>query len=226
MAAAVYQSGGSLVLHQVYRHTIFTFLGQQMAMTSVNFQLNSLTGTGGDDLGDASLQLMAGMSNAWKLAVSTAATMVGSKLAQVGPGPLPLPGIATDGGVCSGGSSPLPQQVSGIIKNTTARGGRAFRGRSYVPFPYAAAVDTDYTPTAAYVTKLGTIAADWINTTTITIAGSTYTFIPVIYHRKAGKSGVPAANTFDYVVGTVAEKEWATQRRRGDFGRVNPDVIH
>lgn len=227
MAIVVSQEGGILAgIGTTYRMSCYAYLQGQVGVCNVAFKLDVVVGAGGDRLGDTCLAIYNGMVTQWKAAISDSAVSIGAKLSQLSPGVKPLPGIVTDGGACTGGAGALPQQVSGIIKSNTSVAGRAYRGRIYVPFPYAASVDTDFTPLAAYVVKIGNLAASWITGQNVTPTATTYQFIPVIWHRKAGKSGTPAANTFDPIVGTIGEKMWATQRRRGDFGRLNQNAIH
>jgi hypothetical protein len=225
MAVVLEQAGGVLTLDSVYRMTIYTFLENQMAMTSVNFLYATLTGAGGGNIGTVFQGIYTVMNSSWKAAIATAATLVGCKISAPYTKPQPLPAIITEGAVGSGGVSPLPTQVSGLGKFQTNMTGRAYRGRIYMPFPWAAAIDTDYTPTVAYQTLVGNVLSAWVTLQSITTGGSTYQFVPVIFHRKAGKSGVPVAGTWNQIINNLVPKEWATQRKRGNFGKVNKDII-
>jgi hypothetical protein len=226
MAIVIQQGGGVVRSGGVYRLTTYKFLDGQMGMQSVNFQVTISSGSPTDDLGSL-LQAYALTSVTLDKSISaTAATLVGWKLACVSQLPPDLPGIVTDGVACTGGATPVPTQVSGIIQALTLKAGRAYRGRIFVPFPWIAAVDTDQTPTAAYVTALNT----WANTVgmvnqLLTVGGNVYQLVPVIWHRHAGKTGIPLARTYDIMTEANARKEWGTQRKRGDLGRLNVNFI-
>jgi hypothetical protein len=227
MAAAKQQDGGFPQVNGIYRITNFCFLDNQMAMDGCDYVLTSATGGPlNDTLGTILLALYPLWNANLKACLSTSATLVGAKLSAVWPPPRALGGIVTEGAVGTGGAGTLPGQVSGIIKNVTIVAGRAYRGRYYMPFPYAAAVDTDNTPVAGYVTKLNNFAVQFVANISAMPVATTYNFNPVIYHRKAGKAGLPLANSFDFIANTIGEKLWATQRRRGDFGRLNSPLIH
>src|ERR1700689_554381 len=178
MAIAVQQEGGIIGgLGSIYKWTWFFWLQGQMAMPSITLKLNTIVGGApSDNMGDVLLPMYNNIQNTMKLGVSSSAVWAGSKLSQIYPKPAPLSGIVSDGGACAGGSGCLPLVVSGIIKTNTAVAGRAYRGRVYVPFPYAASVDTDFTPTSAYVTKLLNIANAWITSVASTPNAVTYNF--------------------------------------------------
>jgi hypothetical protein len=106
-----------------------------------------------------------------------------------------------------------PRQVSGLIKLSTPLAGRAGRGRFYMPFPATTSVQADGAMGPAYFVNLGTLATKLNQGQTIPNGGGSLTLFPVIFHRKTG--------TFTLVTGTVARQGWATQRRRGFFGRIN-----
>jgi hypothetical protein len=112
------------------------------------------------------------------------------------------------------GASPMPKQIAGIFSKITAFGGRAMRGRVYVPFP----TDLDNSspsdaPTVGYMTRLGAFAANVVATTAVTGGAGNASMVPVIYHRVSGN--------VDIIIGATARQKWATQRRRGDYGRPN-----
>lgn len=227
MAIIVSQEGGPIPgIGTVFRLSNYAYMAGQIGVCSVAFKLDVAVGAGGDFMGDVCLAMYNLYATQWKGALSDSAVSIGAKLSQLSPGVKPLPGIVTDGGAGTAGAGALPQQVSGIVKTNTTRSGNAFRGRFYVPFPYAASIDADFTPLAAYVTKINNLAANWVTGMNVTPTATVYQFIPVIWHLKANKKGTTAANTFDPITGFLSEKAWATQRRRGDFGRINANAIH
>lgn len=146
-----------------------------------------------------------------------ASVFLGAKASMVNVVPKPLSGIALDGTAGAAVSTVISTQTSGICTLKTALAGRKYRGRFYMPFPVADNVDTDGSPNAGYVADLDTLAGDIVTDITITPAGGSSEISPVIWHK--------ATSTFTPVTGHTARKEWATQRRRGQFGRPNSKII-
>jgi hypothetical protein len=114
----------------------------------------------------------------------------------------------------SGGTSPLPGQVAGLLTKRTGLAGRKNRGRIYVPFPDQVHVNfnTNF-PIAAYLADLNTLALQLKSPITFIAAGTTYTCDLQLYHR--------ATKTFTPTSDVISRPRFATQRRRGNYGRVN-----
>jgi hypothetical protein len=125
---------------------------------------------------------------------------------------------ATQAGLGSFGPDAAPWQVSGITSWGTAFGGRAFRGRTYFPFVATLAVNTAGHPSDAYITAMGLFSDAFVGATSWILAQGTAVIIPVIKHRK-NKDGITPIET-PIVHGTVS-RLFATQKRRGDYGRPN-----
>lgn len=117
--------------------------------------------------------------------------------------------------VGTGGLQVLPKQVSGIITKIGVAVGRHSRGRVYVPFPSEDSSDTFGHPNAAYLAALDNYGSA-INTSMISF-GSTW--LPVIYNRQIPPNSV-VMNAWR------SNAAWATQRRRGDYGRTNLIVLN
>lgn len=116
----------------------------------------------------------------------------------------------------------MPTQTSGLISYQSAFAGQQFRGRSYIPFPGGADNTTTGDPTAGYVMRLTTLAGVLETGLIITPAGGTVTLVRVLLNGpdKGGITPNPSP-----VVGATPSIRWATQRRRGDFGRQNRSPI-
>jgi len=121
-------------------------------------------------------------------------------------------------GAGTGGAHMAPQQVSGLVSFYSLTPGATGRGRNYIPFPAMEDIDelAPEIPTAIYRGKLqgwGDLFAAEVN---IAYDGGAHTaiFDPVIWSRKS--------NTFRYITAGFGRGIWATQRRRGDYGRPNP----
>jgi hypothetical protein len=117
----------------------------------------------------------------------------------------------------------LPKQTCGLIKWTTGNAGRAFRGRSYIPFPPATFDGADGTPTGPYLAALTANQGPFWGSgpVNVTEGGNIGTIVPGIYHRKAALVPPPLARTITPISNFVVRPLWATQRRRGDEGRKN-----
>jgi len=121
--------------------------------------------------------------------------------------------------VPTGGSvvgAPMPGQVSGIITKRTGLTGRANRGRMYIPFPGQgdSTSSSEPQPSPSYVTRLNALISLLFGAPiVISTGGDGCTIQPGIYHRATG--------TFTNGAGGTARSKWATQRRRGDYGRPN-----
>lgn len=107
----------------------------------------------------------------------------------------------------------LPWQTSGLITLRTALAGRAFRGRAYIPFAGEARNGADGKPTSLHITNLGSVADDMLEQKIVVGAGGSTTLTPVIFQRGSG--------TTTALTSAVVRTAWATQRRRGGFGRPN-----
>ncbi len=126
-------------------------------------------------------------------------------------------------GAGTAAGAPLPGQVSGLISYFSPRPGPAGRGRSYVGFP-AIVHDTGAgNPTAAYMTLLDNLAAvTAVGIAVVTLGGATATLVRAIIHQTNKFDITPPP---DPVTGFVSRGKWATQRRRGDFGRLNSPPV-
>jgi hypothetical protein len=140
----------------------------------------------------------------------------GAKAQKIYPGGAAVPSLSTAPiAAGTGGLAGLPPQVSGLITLRTAFAGRAYRGRQYVPFPSEqASDDTTGRPTTAYNTALNGLAAKYVLEMVVGASPNVTRLRCGIFRR--------SNNTINYVLSTSSRGIWATQRRRGDFGRTNP----
>lgn len=112
------------------------------------------------------------------------------------------------------GATLAPTQTAGIIKKRTLSGGRKNQGRIYIGFPSQANIAASGGMNGAGLALLVNIRDTIDVSQTIVGAGGTTTLDLVVWHR-----GGP----FDYTLVSTMEPEdaWATQRRRGQYGRLN-----
>lgn len=199
--------------NDVYLSEIHTSTADQFGLITRHWLC---TATGGASITDIELvkALDARITAGFKSILCDQATYNFTRVRRVRPIPPTLPvDDATSAGPGTDASEMLPKQVSGIISHTTQFAGKRYRGRNYIPFPTEDSNDTAGIPTNAYLTTLTTWKNVYFVTLNVVGAAGTATFEPVIYHRDL--------DTTDRINGTFARSVWATQRRRGDFGRTN-----
>jgi len=122
--------------------------------------------------------------------------------------------INSNAAVGTAGAVGLPKQTCGLVKFITADLGHHGSGRSYMPFPAVASNETVGQPTAGYVADVGDWALGFTtDPTTITVGAASLILQPVLWDR--------AASAKRFITGFQVSTDWATQRRRGAFGRTN-----
>ena len=130
--------------------------------------------------------------------------------------PLPLMSRVIDNidaGAGTGGAIGQGRQVAGLISFHTDQAGPGYRGRNFLPFPSVAACQLYGLPTAAYVTAAQALADGLRNFTGVSLSGRTATVAQCLYKRAGAVATV--------VVKSVAQGAFATQKRRGSYGRPN-----
>jgi len=125
------------------------------------------------------------------------------------------------------GNVPMARQVSGLITVQSIRGGKGGKGRRYIPFPDADAneVGGNGSPTIQYLNNLTQINAACLSPIVVNLGASSVTLGPL--HQTYVKPVPPIDGYYEYYAiiptRTIYHDAWATQRRRGSFGRVNAD---
>jgi len=129
-------------------------------------------------------------------------------------------------GAGTGGADALPRQTAGLIGWRTPLGGRQYRGRMYLPFPATAHDTGDGVPTAAYVTAATTLTSNWLTDNFFGSGGNSVQILPIIKHGPTkGTPPVPPVSPWTLITTGITNNKWATQRRRGAYGRVNNSPI-
>lgn len=153
-------------------------------------------------------------------AVSANATYLGVKTYYKPPGQPPRVDKDTVGnGAGTGGAGNLPTQVCGLVRWASAIGGPQGKGRDYMPFPWTAATSGTGHPTGAYQTACadleGILLAGFVLPNVGGGGGTVFVRPCTIYD-----SGAPNFLAEPMVSLSVADG-FATQRRRGFFGKLN-----
>lgn len=210
-------SSGNVLLWTVY----FGWDGAgQIAIMDFHFNVTSTSGTG-CTMGELAAGLQSKLEvNGMRALLSTTTTLLGSKVATLNVAPYPLPGIATSTSTGSDTTDTLPGQVCGVMTKLTLASGRAFRGRVYFPFPPNSAQSVEGAPTSAYYLSMATVMANLYDGSpqTYTGAGGGTDLLPVLRQKLA-------PHNITNVVGVRPQPLWGTQRRRGDYGRRNMQVV-
>lgn len=126
----------------------------------------------------------------------------------------------------SAGAIALPRQTCGLIQFQSGSAGRQYRGRLYLPFPSSTDNATNGQPSGTYLTNLLAFATFLQNTFFLTDSTGVK-FIPcvqVINHGPFGNPPQPPPIPSP-LTGWSISARWATQRRRGAFGRQNTSPI-
>lgn len=115
----------------------------------------------------------------------------------------------------------LPRQVAGLISKRAAVPGRRMGGRFYVPFPGEADNTAASVPSSDYVDRLGALR---ITLSSSLVKGSDIFADPVI-GLKTVVAGISAIRATRSIGSWVERSLWATQRRRGSYGRTNTSPL-
>jgi len=193
---------------------IACYTPNQVGINVINYRVDAVTGLGALDT-EAVDELDNVFDGLYRDVLCAGARYRGCSLQRFRPMPrsVPVTSVTRDG-VGNVAGDLMATQVAGIISFRTAFAGPRFRGRIYLPFPSEASNFVDGLPTAGYVVSAGLIAAQIIAPHTVGVTGGTSTLIPILWHRDL--------NTYDDLVAVGARQLWATQRRRGSYGRLNP----
>jgi len=207
----------AMVLNDILRTTMWCTDNAQAAATTWHWQVTAVGAPPAtdQDLGDT---LDSSIAAAMKTILSNNASYRGIVTQKIWPVPVAVDVISVaNAGSGTSGATALPKQVSGITSWYTALGGRSQRGRSYWPFPATSSDTGDGIPTGGYVTAIAAIASVIRPLTAIAVGGRTATIQFGIYHR--------ASHTLTPITVAQSRTRWATQRRRGDYGRSNSAPI-
>jgi len=119
----------------------------------------------------------------------------------------------SDAGPGTGGINGAARQVAGLVQWGTPLAGPGGRGRTYLPFTSTIDSETFGKPTGAYITSASQFATKVSTFTSVSTGGRTAT---VAFGIKKRNAGVITLVT----TGGISSK-WATQKKRGSFGRPN-----
>lgn len=194
--------------------TVIVCIDNEQASYNVFHHLVATGGTITATDADVAKALSNGLATPYKNAMTSSSAFRGAQtrvlIVTPPPSPQAFVGDAGDGAIVG---IPLPRQCTGIISWRTAGSGPGMRGRSYIPFPPVEADEGDGVPTDAYLTLLGLIAGAFLSVRDIEVSGRVAHIDPGILHR--------SDLSFTPFTDFRTPRKFATQRRRGSYGRPN-----
>lgn len=198
----------------IYEATVVSYLNGQVGEFRVGFQVTAVGAPTATDA-DLAVYVDGQLAPLIKPLLATVASYRGVSVRKVSPVGIYLPQISNgNAGAGTGSGSPLPTQVRALLSWGTARAGRSYRGRSYIPFIASGFNGSQGHPTGAFAILMLLVGASYAAGYTVSVGGRTATVIPVIYSKKL--------NEATQIVSYLSPLLWATQRRSGDRGRLNP----
>lgn len=202
-------NGDKVELTLYCRHT------EQVAVNVFHYEVSGLVGTvtAQSVVNDLANRFAAGYTT-W---LANAASFAGAKLRLVGEdGVLPAPvySVAASPDGASGVS--LPRQLCGLLQKRREAQGPKGRGRAYIPFPGEDMRAGPSLSAAGEGALTAIIALLWGTTgafTIVPVVGQSATFTAVLWNRET--------NSFSFVIRYNHTSQFATQLRRGSYGRPN-----
>jgi hypothetical protein len=192
---------------------IYCTMDQQVAQTKRYLNVNSVGGVA--TLENQIAALTSVISGGYESLLSDQASFYGIRVRDI-TGPTPSYWVtheSTVSGMIAG--DPLPKQTCGLLRLFAEDGTRRDQNRIYVPFPGGDAnTSPSGRPSAAYIADLDLLALIFTGLIAINDgAGNSSSLDFGIL-----KSGPARIESY---VAHVPGRQWATQRRRGDYGAFN-----
>lgn len=191
--------------------TFFSTLGDQVANNVLWWQMR-FTGAPSVDALAAVTAYWTGVVGLYAACLDANAVANGMKLEWFGATPRPEPVYYRQDVNGTVVGDPLPRQCSGIIGWRSGLIGASRRGRSYIPFAAEADNVPAAHPSVGYLNNLDTLAT-FLRNNIVPVGGVPVTWALQVYST--------TLDDFFEVESYVLPDKWATQRRRGDFGRTN-----
>jgi len=201
----------------VVEYRVFTQFQNQGGVNVRHLFVASLQGSGAT-LQQIADKLSTDLAPLYKPMMSNTSTYRGVGTRVIWPAPASSEALS---GSASGAGTVLPQalgnQVCGLLSLRTNVGGRKGRGRMYIPFPGTPDSLDALTPAAGYLAKLANLGTYVIAPITFGAAPNTLACTPCLFNRKTF--------TVTFLSNFRTPAKWATQRRRGGFGRPNESPV-
>ncbi len=219
MANVIAQAGGLLVGGSTINMALYTWVDGQYAIVNQAYRVPTSGFSGGLTMGDCALAYLNTVDGSLQAIITVETKILGVKCSQFRdvPGDVPLAGIATSTDVGSVANPTSAKQTALVITKTTLVGGKRGRGRMYLPPPGVSDIDVGGEPKATYLTHAATFYGDVFGFSSLTIGPANAVFIASVHGKTT--PGFIAQSSF------LVRPRFGTQRRRGAYGRPNPDSI-
>jgi len=207
----------NLVTGHIWQAKVYCRATDQVAINVLHYQVTAQTGTLKLDTDLAArLDAILGPLYVALLCVESEYRGVGvQRINPIPPTTEVYANIQADTGAVAGDL--LPRQSAGLISKRTGLAGRKYRGRVYVPFASEAGNDATGTPANAYLVSLLALSDALEVPVVVGTAPNETTLTPILWHR--------LSSTFDVITECSINDKWASQRRRGSYGRTNTSPI-
>jgi hypothetical protein len=187
---------------------------EQVSVNTVYYRAGLPTGGNVTDQNVADV-LSAIAASHLTILITNNATYLGTTVRVANKLPLPVAAESNiDAGVGTAGAIGLPRQTAGLLRFFTALAGPGGRGRLYIPFPAQGENESRGVPTAAYSTSVEALGTDLMGLTSVNGAGGASIPVTLVVWSRVH------ARMAD-VTDTRGSSKWATQKKRGSFGRPN-----
>lgn len=187
---------------------------KQLGINTVRFLIATATPGGPIDSQDFSEALSDNVAVLYKAVLDTSCKYLGLSV-QDFPARTWYPDFSNSSqGFGSVAGNDAPSQVSGLISFKTQYGKPSGRGRIYVPFPSVTSNGADGLPTTAYLDELQVLASLFESTITVTMSSQIVTMNAIVTNSTG-------TGPTKFINKATAVQKWATQRRRGSYGRLN-----
>lgn len=204
-----------MAIGDVYKVRFCCYTPTQIGLNITHWKTVAEAGVGAS-LADIALKMNDTFAPLYKPAITGAARYrgVGVTLILPPPATAEITNTVLDGAGTAGVMA-APTQTSGIITIKDGLAGRAHRGRIYIPFPDQISVSPTGGNTLAYEASLNTLLGAFGANQTCGVGGNTTTLQLGIFHR------LPVPGNATVVTFLTTPDKFATQRRRGEYGRPN-----
>lgn len=203
----------TLAVNDIIQVRVGCYTSDQAGINTIHYRVSNTNGDSATD-GEFGVVINSGIRSLYESLLGVGAFYRGVSVQRVAPGTRNIPALTIDPieGSVEGGL--LPRQCSGLIKFRTELAGPRYRGRIYIPFPAEDSNFLEGEPGIAYIADLEDLGEFFASTHLVGDGQNGATLVPILYHRDLG--------TWTDIVDAIAVPSWATQRRRGAFGKQNP----
>lgn len=203
----------ALAVNDIVKIQLWSHDAEQAAVNTFHYKVTAVGGTIAT-LEDMIANIDAAVATLYKGILNQQATYDGILGQIVFPPPLMVHAVdVSSAGAGAGGAQGAARQVAGLIRWGTPLAGPGGRGRNYLPFTAADDSDGIGKPSAAYQASAASFAVAISSFTAVSAGGRTATVAFGLKKRNAG--------IINLVTSGNVEPKWATQKRRGSFGRPN-----